>query len=387
VKRLALLLLIATVALTGCSNRGAAPIATVNGVDIPRNEFYDQLGKLDNDLAYRTALGAEKLTSSGGVSVPTQLSSAYLNFLITREIATELLHARGKPLTEADRASTEQQLASIFANAQQQGSTVSWTKLDEAERHELIDLFTPVVAAVRLAPSTTPKAVTEKQIAAAYKQSLAQLTQVCVHHIVFSSQIHSVAEAQSLAKKAKARLDAGEKFSSVAKDLSDDTTSGAKGGDLGCTAASNYQQISQAFADTVMNAPIGKVTGPTQAGYDWEIVRVDSRKAPSLAAAHDSIQQSLEQQAVTAAGQAQQAAVQKLIDAARKRSSVTVDPRVGRWVPVASDLSGQPVEVPARRAQTYTVLPPKGPLPAPTTTIAGGGVPLGSSPAGGTGTG
>jgi parvulin-like peptidyl-prolyl isomerase len=96
----------------------------------------------------------------------------------------------------------------------------------------------------------------------------AAYTTVCVRHIL-TGDLDGI-------EAAKARLDAGEDFATVADEVSLDTSS--VGGDLGCTAPGVYVD---AVADAAMEAEVGTLYGPFQSEYGYHLLIVDERTTPT----------------------------------------------------------------------------------------------------------
>ncbi len=71
------------------------------------------------------------------------------------------------------------------------------------------------------------------------------------------------------------RLDAGEDFAALAAELSTGP-SGPAGGDLGCSASSQYVPP---FAEAVDNAEIGAFVGPVQTDFGWHVILVERTEA------------------------------------------------------------------------------------------------------------
>lgn len=92
-------------------------------------------------------------------------------------------------------------------------------------------------------------------------------TTVCVAHILVPSEEEATAVI--------ARLDAGEAFAAVAEEVSTDPSSGAEGGDLGCSSPIDFVPE---FSDAVMSAEIGAVGDPLETQFGFHVIRVDSRE-------------------------------------------------------------------------------------------------------------
>jgi peptidyl-prolyl cis-trans isomerase C len=99
--------------------------------------------------------------------------------------------------------------------------------------------------------------------------------------LVTASHILTRTREQALA--AKARLDRGDPFSVVARDMSIDGETRMEGGVLPPAAPESFPEGLQ---EAVRNAAIGQIAGPVQSEAGWHLIRVDSReqnKPPSLA--------------------------------------------------------------------------------------------------------
>lgn len=85
---------------------------------------------------------------------------------------------------------------------------------------------------------------------------------------------HIMVDTEDEAKKVKERLDAGEDFAAVAKEVSKDSTTAADGGDLGW-----FPQgvMIPAFDDAAFSLPIGQISDPIQSKYGWHILQVLER--------------------------------------------------------------------------------------------------------------
>ncbi|HSL24945.1 MAG TPA: peptidylprolyl isomerase [Acidimicrobiia bacterium] len=95
-------------------------------------------------------------------------------------------------------------------------------------------------------------------------------TRACVRHILVRTQEE--------ANVAKARIDAGEDFATVAGEVGTDGTA-ADGGNLGCQPLGLY--VAE-FSTAAFEADLGVVTEPVQSEFGWHLILVESREEPSL---------------------------------------------------------------------------------------------------------
>jgi hypothetical protein len=95
----------------------------------------------------------------------------------------------------------------------------------------------------------------------------------------FADARHILVETEDQAKDIIDALNNGESFADLAKAVSTDTGSGAKGGELGWTPVSQYVKP---FADAVLSADIGAVVGPIKSEFGYHIIQVRAREDREL---------------------------------------------------------------------------------------------------------
>jgi parvulin-like peptidyl-prolyl isomerase len=100
---------------------------------------------------------------------------------------------------------------------------------------------------------------------------------------------HILVDTEVAAKQVEELLKAGEPFEKVARDLSKDTGSAAKGGDLGWAPASNYVPE---FKDAVLKQEIGVIGPPVKTQYGFHIIQVIARQ--ELPLTNDQFQQAVQ---------------------------------------------------------------------------------------------
>jgi parvulin-like peptidyl-prolyl isomerase len=135
-------------------------------------------------------------------------------------------------------------------------------------------------------------------------------TIVCSAHILVETENEAVAVI--------ARLDAGEDFGDVARDVSTDTGSGANGGDLGCSSPSGY--VTE-FAAATMAADLNVVTDPIESEFGYHVILVSGREE----ATPEVVRETLERNALIGAVDAW--FVRVVGDAV-----VVIDEGIGVWV-------------------------------------------------------
>jgi foldase protein PrsA len=118
--------------------------------------------------------------------------------------------------------------------------------------------------------------ITDKQIEDYYKANQDKYTeQTNKMHLA-----HILVKTKAEAEKVKARLDKGEDFSKVAKEVSQDTATKDKGGDLGTISYddSNYDAQFMAGAKALKK---GAVSEPVQSSFGYHIIKcIDKQEYP-----------------------------------------------------------------------------------------------------------
>jgi peptidyl-prolyl cis-trans isomerase C len=111
----------------------------------------------------------------------------------------------------------------------------------------------------------------------------------------------SEADALARAKVIRERLVKGEDFAAVAKAESDDTGSGAQGGDLGTFG---HGRMVPVFEESAFSLPIGEVSQPVKSQFGWHLIQVQARTAKGFADVKPEIDKQLQteiaQKAMTA---------------------------------------------------------------------------------------
>nr|WP_199798443.1 peptidylprolyl isomerase [Clostridium fermenticellae] len=107
---------------------------------------------------------------------------------------------------------------------------------------------------------------------------------------------HILVKTEDEAKKVKTRLDKGEDFAKVAKDVSQDTATKSKGGDLGYV---NYVDsgMDADFMAAAIKLKEGQVSDPVKTQFGYHIIKcVDKKEYPvkKLSAVKDQIRKELE---------------------------------------------------------------------------------------------
>lgn len=111
---------------------------------------------------------------------------------------------------------------------------------------------------------------------------------------------HILVATEDEAKAVIDRLDGGEDFADLARDLSTDAGSGANGGDLGWFVA---EMMVEPFADAVQAMEVGAISDPVESQFGWHVILLNDtrvQESPPLDVVRAQIEGELQQQAITA---------------------------------------------------------------------------------------
>ncbi len=100
----------------------------------------------------------------------------------------------------------------------------------------------------------------------------------------------SDAEAMAKAQELKKKLDAGADFAELAKAESDDTGTGAQGGDLGKFGRG---QMVPEFDTAVFAQAVGKIGDPVRSAFGYHLIKVEERSSKSIDEMKDQIEKQL----------------------------------------------------------------------------------------------
>lgn len=116
--------------------------------------------------------------------------------------------------------------------------------------------------------------IPEAELRAFYDQNPDQFTreeQVQARHILLRTDKRTAAEARAELEAARARIAGGEDFAAVARELSEDPGSAARGGDLG---AFGRGRMVPAFEEAAFGAEVGELVGPFDSDFGVHLLEV-----------------------------------------------------------------------------------------------------------------
>lgn len=176
--------------------------------------------------------------------------------------------------------------------------------------------------------------VKKEDLDALYQKEIAGLAEQrdAAHILIEVNDKQNDQQAKAKIDEIKARLDKGEDFAKLAKELSNDTGSAANGGDLGFAGRGVYDP---AFEESLYALKKGEVSAPVKTSYGWHLIKLLGVEAPEVPT-FDSLKAKLEHEAKT------QLVEQRFVDATKQLESSAYE---------ASDLA-QPAQDMGLKVQT-----------------------------------
>ena len=298
-RRLAPLLVLAALVVTGCGDVAANPAATVNGEELSIDSLQVELDAIRENEDYRSALeqahGAE-FAGAGKGTFGAQFTARVLSLRVYYELLEQGLAERGVEVAEAD--------------------------LDEAEdavRQQLSQFGDGMFG--RFPASYRRQLVRQEAVVAlAAETAGAEVEVACASHILVTTENRTDAEARRLVQEIQAELDGGADFAEVARARSEDPGSAPNGGDLDCGGPGRFVPT---FDAAVFEQEVGEVGDPVQTDFGYHLILVESREAAGDDADEQTLQQALNQ-----------FVVQVICE---DEPDVDVNPRYGRWDPAPCD--------------------------------------------------
>ena len=211
------------------------------------------------------------------------------NLQMTRaqfEVLLSALASNGRPATSP---AAKRQVAEQYAELETMAQEARQRKLDQSpEVKQMIviqgDSFLANTLAKHMSDDTH---FTELDLRSYYDSHKNEFEEAQGSHILIRFKGSSVPlkpgqkdltdeEALAKAKDIRAKIVAGADFATLAKAESDDTGSGAKGGELGTF---KHGQMVAAFDQAAFSVPVGQVSEPVKSQFGYHIIKITSRNA------------------------------------------------------------------------------------------------------------
>lgn len=306
-------------------------------VDIDRSDFEKELEALNDNKQLQEASGGSGLSGAGKNTVDPRLAAGWLTAVIYDKLITHEFEERKLKVTPADTEAGKSQLATQFGSPEVANAFPKWFQERLVGRNARAVAVRAALAGVDLS---------EESLRKYYDEHKGDFSQNCVSHILVKTKD----EADAI----ETRLKGGEDFAAIAKAVSIDKGSGAKGGDLGCNPKGVFVPEFDSVASTL---PVNQLSDPVQTQYGFHIILVKERKEAKFEDARE--------QARAALNAETQDAFRKFLGDAVTGAKVTVDKRYGTFEPPATGQAPEvvPPAVPKPNSERTDNVPTTEPLP------------------------
>ena len=346
----ALVGMMAALLLSSCSSSSLSGNAVVvNGDAVSNKDFEAQLKAISSNTAYlKVALpadssGATPAATDGSNNYSTDFTTQALNQQVTFLLAAQEVSRRGLTVSDDDKTKA----ASVLANdlGQQTTDPSTGQAVSDGSGQAVLDdlgvfkdvLVNGVANILAIQNDITKQLSTDEALKTAYDAGGdTYKNQACTSIIILDATVKdpttgsasaptdasfaaALTKAQGLVGQIKSPTD----FATVAQANSDDSTSAAKGGDLGCAAVGAYAQQQPEIDAVISSQPVGTVSAPVKASFGYAIVLVRSRGDLSFEDAKPQLKSGV--------SAAMKTAFQNWLNQGAKDADVTVDPKWGSW--------------------------------------------------------
>jgi parvulin-like peptidyl-prolyl isomerase len=198
-------------------------------------------------------------------------------------------------------------------------------KLDETSVYRTQSMFedSNILANMTYAEIAKNAKLDEADVRKYYEDHKAEFEQVRARHILIRVQGSPAAvrpgekdltEAEALAKAQdlRKRIEAGEDFAQLAQQESDDTGSGAKGGDLGFF---RHGQMVPSFEQAAFALQPGELSEPVKTPFGYHLIKVEARESKSFEEVRPELERRMRPQQA-----------QKALEELQKKTAVVLDP-------------------------------------------------------------
>lgn len=178
---------------------------------------------------------------------------------------------------------------------------------DPAVQQQLALMKDNLVANAQLGKIDKSVTLSDADLQKIYNENKKDYEQVKARHILIAFKGSPAAQqgkpelteeqAKAKAEAIKKQIEGGAKFEDIAKKESDDTGSGANGGELG---AFGHGQMVPEFEKAAFDAKVGDVIGPVRTQYGYHIIKVDSHEYTPFEGVKAAIEKKEHQKALQA---------------------------------------------------------------------------------------
>jgi foldase protein PrsA len=278
-KLISLVLLIClAIGATACSNNKTdgskasidqeGVLAVVNGKSITQQEYDETLATFKKMVEAQYGEGSWDMEISAGQTLGSYYENgAVIDNMILEIVLVDAAEKEGITFTDDEMKTELEKYKGYFASEDEYKNYLTTNGMTEdylkkaIKKQSIIDKYL-AAHITNLTPTTEElqKIFTDKKMG----------EQVRASHILVATEEE--------ANKVIERLNKGEAFDVVAKEVSTDTVSAANGGDLDFFS---YSDMVEPFSKAAFSMEIGQVSGAVKTDYGYHIIKVTDKKVDS----------------------------------------------------------------------------------------------------------
>ncbi|HHZ02158.1 MAG TPA: hypothetical protein GX396_04380 [Tissierellia bacterium] len=270
-KSLFLILLCVLLTITACSKEDADHgdvneediLATVNGKIISKEEYDKALAYYKDYVEYQYGEEAWESEARPGLTYREYYEDYVMDTMTYRLLLLDAAEKEGITATEEEVQAQLDNFKVFFQSDQDYENYLQQSGMtEESIKKELsYDIMVNHYVLSKI-ESLVP---TEEELKTLFND-LKMNVQVRASHILLNTEEEAL--------KALERINNGEDFAEVAKELSIDTVSGANGGDLDYF---NYAKMVQPFSEAAFSMEVGEVSQPVKSDFGYHIIKVTDK--------------------------------------------------------------------------------------------------------------
>lgn len=257
-------------AITACSEKNADVnvnekdvMATVNGKAISQEEFDKALAYYKDYVEHQYGENAWESEATKGLTYKEYYEKYVMDTMTYRLLLLDAAEKEGITATEEEIQTEFENFKVYFQNDEDYKKYLEQSKMTEESIRE--ELSKDILINHYVLSKIENLNPTDDELKTIF-DDLRMNEQVKASHILVDTEEEAL--------KVLERINNGEDFAELAKELSVDKGSGANGGDLDYF---NYAKMVQPFSEAAFAMEIGEVKGPVQSEFGYHIIKVTDK--------------------------------------------------------------------------------------------------------------
>ena len=254
-----------------------SPVAKFNSTTITKGQLDEKMVPLIEQL--KAQYGDNYMSDAEAKDLYAQYQQKFLDDMIVIEVLMK--KADEKKITVDEKAITDETEKLKLAYTEDQVKEMGY-KDGYNDAQFKTDIKNSLISNKLYEESTKEVTVEDAKVQEYFNANQLQYTEK-PNTIQMS---HILTEKEEDAKKAKERLDKGEDFATVAKEISKDTAANEKGGDLGeltydaqsgVFVSEEGGQLDPTFMTAALALKVGEVSAPINTSFGWHVIKTTKK--------------------------------------------------------------------------------------------------------------